>query len=177
MIDSMNLFRYFFLTLVLLLAALTDIRSRKIPNWLTCSAVLVSLIYHTGMSGTEGFLFSLGGVVMGMAILIIPYLMGGMGAGDVKLMAGVGGFLGMVGVWSAFLWTAIIGGLYALAIVIYHSRFKKTPRPYASLVYPYIVDKKFFVTSDGKGKKPRLCYGMAIAIGTFFSFFLKIPLS
>ena len=67
------------------IAAVTDIRSRRIPNWLTYSAILLGVGYHTIVNGPQGFFFGAGGLFLGLALLIVFYLAGGMGAGDVKL--------------------------------------------------------------------------------------------
>lgn len=95
---------------ILLIAAANDIRNHRIPNWLTFPAMAGMILFHTGMKGFEGFLFSLEGLGIGIAILILPYLMGGFGAGDVKLMGVVGAALGPKGIFAAFFFTAIAGG-------------------------------------------------------------------
>ena len=71
---------------VLIISAATDLRSQKIPNMVTLPAALAALAYHTKINGLEGFLFSATGLAAGIALLILPYLMGGMGAGDAKLL-------------------------------------------------------------------------------------------
>ena len=93
---------FLFLTIVLLIAVISDIRLHKIPNWLTYPAMMGAIIYHTSTRGIGGFLYSVEGVGAGFAVLIIFYLMGGMGAGDVKLMGAVGGLLGPKGVLDGF---------------------------------------------------------------------------
>ena len=68
------------------IAVIEDIRRFKIPNWVTYPTMLLALLAHAVAGGLDGFLFSAGGVATGIGLFIIPYLMGGMGAGDAKLM-------------------------------------------------------------------------------------------
>src|SRR4030042_3319596 len=98
---------FFLCTAVLIIAAVNDIRVQKIPNWLTSPAMAVGIIYHTGLKGLEGFIFSWGGIGVGIVVMIGFYLVGGTGAGDVKLMGAVGGFLGPKGGFLVFLLPAI----------------------------------------------------------------------
>jgi len=109
-----------FLTIVLIIGTATDVRFHKIPNWLTFPTMTIGVVYHTAAKGWEGFLFSLEGIAVGIACFAVPYLMGGMGAGDAKLMGAVGGLLGPAGTFIAFLFTAIIGGIYALGLLAFH---------------------------------------------------------
>jgi len=111
---------FFLLTAVLIIAVVSDIRLQKIPNWLTYPAMTVRIIYRTGLKGLEGFIFSWGGIGVGVAVRIGFYLVGGTGAGDVQLMGAVGGFLGPKGVFIAFLCTAIVGGIYAILLMALH---------------------------------------------------------
>jgi Flp pilus assembly protein protease CpaA len=82
----------FLLTIVLTIASLKDLFSFRIPNWLTYPALAVGITYFSITKGYEGFLFSLGGALAGFGLLTIPYIIGGTGAGDVKLMGAVGSF-------------------------------------------------------------------------------------
>jgi prepilin peptidase CpaA len=174
-IDLAGFLRFSYLISLLLIAAVWDLRFHKIPNWLTFPSMIVAIFYHTLSGGTPGFLFSLLGIGTGMTFFIIPYSMGGMGAGDVKLMGAIGGFLGVRGVLQASLWTALVGGLYALALLIYLSHVNKATRPSLSTACPYTSEETVPVTSRVTGKKPCLCYGIAIAVGTLLSMALKIP--
>jgi prepilin peptidase CpaA len=106
-----------FLGGVLLLAAIYDHRSQRIPNLLTYPTMVIGLAYHCLTSGLDGLLLSAGGLALGIGIFILPYLMGGMGAGDAKLMGAVGSILGPRGVFIAFLFTSLVGGIYVLLVL------------------------------------------------------------
>src|SRR5258708_1598366 len=75
-------------------AAIIDIRSRRIPNWITVPAALAGLAFHITRSGVDGLLYSLGGFAMGFGILFVLMVIGQGGGGDVKLMGAVGAWLG-----------------------------------------------------------------------------------
>ena len=163
------------LLIVLLAAAITDIRSYKIPNFLTFSGMLCGILYHTVQNGLSGFLFSTGGILVGMSLFILFYLSGGMGAGDVKLMGSVGAFLGVKAVLIVGLYTAIIGGVYALLLIALNPVESKSlvTRTYVSLK-TFICTGEFIAIPPGKDeKKLTLCYGVAISLGGIFYIYFE----
>lgn len=165
-----EIFPIVFLSVILIIAAIGDLRFRKIPNWLTFSTIIVGIIYHTYTKGCQGFLFSLMGVFLGLAFLMVFYFMGGTGAGDVKLMGAVGGLLGPMGVFTAFLFTALLGGIYSIVVLILHGGFKDIVKRYGMMFSTFIFTKKMtYIPPDNKEKMPILCYGVVIALGTLIS--------
>lgn len=155
------------LTPILLIAAATDIRWRKIPNWLTFPAIIVGVAYHLCNAGIQGGLLSLAGVMLGMAFFLPFYLKGGTGAGDVKLMGAVGGFLGPMGVFYAFLSISIVGGLYAVLLLIHHGMFKETLQRYwAMLRNVLFYQEVIYIPPGNPAGMPVLKFGIAIAVGT-----------
>ncbi len=138
-----------------------------IGNWLTFSALVVGLACHTGMNGLAGFLFSLQGVILGFGLLILFYLTAGMGAGDVKLMAAVGGLLGPEGVFWAFIYTAVIGGFAAVALLLSNAGGRETLRRYGRIMWALILTRQFIdIPAADKKKMPVVYYGVVIALGT-----------
>lgn len=107
------------LSVVVLMAAFTDLRAERIPNWLSFPGALLGIVLHTLSGGAEGALFGAYGWLAGFGLTIGFYAVGGMGAGDVKLVALVGAFLGAQRVLWVAMYTAVLGGIYALGIVIY----------------------------------------------------------
>jgi prepilin peptidase CpaA len=103
---------------LVLACTVTDVYQRRIPNCLTLPAIVIGLILGIMGNGWGGFLSSLLGLVIGFGLLFFPYYLGGMGAGDVKLMAALGALLGFPAILSIFLYTAIAGGILALWTVI-----------------------------------------------------------
>ncbi len=121
---------------VLLIASFTDLRQRRIPNMLTGPTICIALLTHCLTGGLDGFLFSLAGLAFGFAVFLLPYLLGGMGAGDVKLMSGVGAVLGFRDTLVACLFVAVAGGVIAIGLMVYRGTVKQTfSRIFMSLVF------------------------------------------
>lgn len=156
------------LSALLLASVFTDLKFQKIPNLLTLPGMTSALTLYSFAAGFDGFLFSLMGIAAGIGIMLIPYLLGGMGAGDAKLMGAVGGFLGAKGVLGAFLLTAVIGGIYALlTIFIFRDHFKNYFKGFWRRCLTFLATRVYIPDpEDGRSKRPRLCYGLAIALGT-----------
>jgi prepilin peptidase CpaA len=101
------------LIIFLLSSAIADLLYMKIPNWLTFPALASGLFINVIAGGTEGLLFGAEGIGVGFGVLIFFYMLGVMGAGDVKLMAAVGSFAGPKEVFMIFTLATILG-IYAL---------------------------------------------------------------
>jgi prepilin peptidase CpaA len=100
-----------------LAAVITDLRRREIPNWIPVAALIGGIACQVVEKGWLGLGSALLGAVTGFAVFLVFYLLGGMGGGDVKLMAGFGALLGAGRLLEAALWTAGIGGLMALLVL------------------------------------------------------------
>ena len=155
--------------LVLLPASVFDLRQRRIPNALTFPAMAAGIIYWSYLNGLDGFMHGSGGMLLGIGTLILFYLMGMMGAGDVKLMGAVGSFLGPQGVVVAFLYSAIVGGLYALFVLARSKALKETAGRYGMMIRGYVGTGQLIYIPPEEGKLPPLCYGLAISLGTILS--------
>ncbi len=168
--DSIGLFLFFILIIVLLIAVVNDIRFRKIPNWLTYPTILIAVACHTSLKGVDGFLFSLGGIGLGIGVLIVPYLVGAIGAGDTKFMGAIGGLLGPDGTFLTLLFSAMIGGMFALLFLTIDRGFKELATKYEKALSLFFFKLKENPISSPHGEKEtRLCYGMAIGLGAVFS--------
>ncbi|MGD1091651.1 MAG: prepilin peptidase [Bryobacteraceae bacterium] len=104
-----------------LAATVDDLARRRIANWIPAVALAGGFGWQLGQSGWMGGLYALAGAAAGFAVFLIFYLLGGMGAGDVKLMAGFGALLGAGRLLEAALWTAGVGGVLALSVVAFKS--------------------------------------------------------
>jgi prepilin peptidase CpaA len=103
--------------LVGLAATIDDLARRQIANWIPVAALAGGFGWQIGMDGWRGAWHALAGAVVGFAVFLIVYLLGGMGGGDVKLMAGFGALLGTTQLLEAALWTAGVGGVIALGVI------------------------------------------------------------
>jgi len=158
------------------LAAILDLRTRRIPNVLTVPALALALVLR-GLTGMDPFLAGL--MASGLAFLLcLPiFALGGLGGGDVKLLTAAGAFLGMDRLWGALAVTAIAGGLFALVTIIRRRRLKETAWNL------YMISKKVPTRSayagwkqdHGDGLNIRSAgaltqpYGVAIAIGAIWA--------
>jgi prepilin peptidase CpaA len=105
-----------------LVTAVTDVWKFKVHNVLTLPLLVSGLLYHAAVGGSLGFAGSVFGALFGFALLILLHLLGGMGAGDVKLMTGVGAWLGLPLTFYVFLASSLAAGAYALVIILAYRR-------------------------------------------------------
>lgn len=112
------------LFVLLVYAAVIDVRSHRIPNRLVLSGLGFALLYSVVVPfwGEHGFLWALGGAAIGFGVLFPLWLLRMMGAGDVKLMAMTGALLGVDAVQTALVGTLAAGGIFALAFALRHRR-------------------------------------------------------
>jgi prepilin peptidase CpaA len=109
-----------------LIAAVTDVWKFKVHNLLTMPLLLSGLLYHGIVGGQAGLGESFLGVLFGFGVLFVFYLMGGMGAGDVKLLAAAGAWLGMPLTFFVFLASASAAGVYAIVLLLLYGRGRET---------------------------------------------------
>jgi len=166
-----------FLIIVLLIALAIDMRIFKIPNMLTYPAMAAALIFHAVLNGMSGFLFSMLGLIAGLGILLGPFLLGFMGAGDVKLIGAVGAALGVRGVVNACIFTALAGGILAIVLLLVHNRNFKFVSSYAAALSASIGERRVIGVPSSAGKKPKVYYGLAIAVGTLYTICWKAAFS
>lgn len=159
---------------VLIFAAYIDGKQLKVPNWITFPMVLSGLLYHSVASGWHGAGDSLNGIVWGLLCLLPLYAIGGMGAGDVKLMAGIGAWLGATTTCYAFAVTVVVGALMAVVMILFSGRLQHHARQFVHIAYEIMVvrnPRKLFATA--KERKPTmylLPYGIPICIGSIIYF-------
>jgi prepilin peptidase CpaA len=158
-----------------LVAAFTDLRSRRIPNWLVVSSLLGALGTAAVTHGVSGVGKSLAGAALGGTILGVFYLLGGMGMGDVKLCAAVGAWLGPGQLFMAVVVMGVAGGVMALLYAAWGGFLKQTLQGAGELVFG--MGKRGLrahpqLTLDRPGARS-IPYAPAIAIGTIFSFLAR----
>jgi prepilin peptidase CpaA len=99
-------------------AAILDFRTKKIPNWITVPSALTGLVFHTVMPDSHGILWALAGFGVGFLLLIVPWLLGGGGMGDVKLLAALGAWLGPLAILAVFGASAVLAACMAAAVMV-----------------------------------------------------------
>jgi prepilin peptidase CpaA len=153
------------LIILLFICVITDLRERKIYNKVLLPFLIISISFHLILDGLSGLTTSLVGTMVGFLILIIPYFMGGMGAGDVKLLAVVGTIKGMNFVLVTALYMGIIGGIIGLLILFFRrgsiNRLKQ-------IFYFFVLITRGIripIITDKEGLQTTYPYGVAIALG------------
>lgn len=157
-----------FLTLaVALIAIFYDLKYRIIPNFITIPSVICGICIHTITSGITGFYSSIFALSIGAGFFIIFYLLGGMGAGDVKLMGGVGALVGLKLMGPLLIFTAFIGGIMALYKIISVQLLKK----FKKFNYNDNINKtdKYNLSQKINPMKTSIPYGVAIGFGTLIT--------
>jgi prepilin peptidase CpaA len=153
----MESFAWWAVLVVVSVATFTDLRSRRIPNWLTLPSLAAGLVTGGMLHGLDGLRRSAAGA--GLAVLLLAALcfLRGMGWGDLKLCAAVGAWIGPGQLMLALIMMGMAGGLLAMAWLLFHGPESKPPAR-LTLDDPAAV---------------KLPYAPAIAIGALFSFFAK----
>lgn len=129
-------------------AAITDIWKFKVHNLLTIPLMLSGLAYHGVADGWAGFTDSLLSGLCGFAILIGFYLLGGMGAGDVKLMAALGAWLGPLPTVFLFVASALAAGIYSLALILIYERVGETWHNLRVIYYRLAILGRYLGSED-----------------------------
>lgn len=157
------------LVILVLAAAIADLATRRIPNWITLPGALAGIALQAWYGGTYGAMRSLATAALGLAIFLILYLLGGMGAGDVKLFAAVGAFLAPNSLPLVFIFTGLLGGAAAIALAIARGRLVEILRRTAHIVAGLGLLRWQEVRQASRLDAPdalRLPYGAVIAGGT-----------
>ena len=156
-------------TITLIVAAVIDGFELRVPNWLTYPMIISGWIYSGIAFGWEGIGWSLAGTVVGLMCLLPFYLIGGMGAGDVKLMAGVGAWVYCVHTFWGFAVTVVVGMVLAIGMVVVTGRLKKHTTQFFAIFYEIVTirdaDKLSEIAAARKPTMMLLPYGIPIAIG------------
>ncbi len=150
------------------IGAWSDVRTRRIPNWLTGPSILIGLILHLALGGWSSLgTAALAGLLAG-AVFLVFHLAGGMGAGDVKLMTAVSVLAGLSHFAEILIATALMGGLFALTLAISRRRLKHTLANIGVLVAHHGTSglRPHSDLNVGNAETLRLPYGLAIAAGT-----------
>ena len=144
-----------------------DVRTRRIPNWLTFPAAALGLVAATAAHGGQGTVSSAAGLLVGLLLFFPLFMLKGLGAGDVKLMGALGAWLGTSVVLSVAFYTTLAGGVLALGLIVRYRYGGQAIRNLWLLLTHWRVfglrplDSLTLETSAG----PKLPYALPIAVG------------
>lgn len=156
-------------------ACVTDIRSRRIPNFLTFGGALAGVLFSGVTGSTHGLFMSTAGWVVGLMVYLLPFVLGGLGAGDVKLVAALGAWLGPSEVAWLALYAGVAGGVGALAIALLHSYLSQAFRNiYLLLMHWRVVGlRPLHEVSLAGSSGPRLAYAVPVFAGLIATIWLR----
>lgn len=164
-------------TVTIVVMAVIDGIQLRVPNALTYPMIVLGWVYSFTLSsypGWEGLTYSLMGTAVGLATLLPAYAIGGMGAGDVKMMAGIGAWMWVEVTLYSFAVSAVVGGVLAIAMVLlsgtwakHHAQFWSIWNEIMSIRDP---EKLSEIAAERKPSMKLLPYGIPIAIGTILYF-------
>ncbi len=164
-----------FVCLVLIVAAWIDGKELRVPNWITFPMVLSGIAFNVWMSGLTGLGAALLGTVVGLATLLPLYSVGGMGAGDVKLMAGMGAWLGPLVTWYAFCVSVVVGAVMAIGMVLWQRQWQHHYGQFLVIAAEWLTIKSpgelSKIAAERKPRMMLLPYGIPICVGSIAYFF------
>ena len=153
-------------------AVATDLKSHRIPNLLLLPALSLALMLHAINSGMAGLVTATGGLTFGLAMLMPLYAVGGMGAGDVKLLGVIGSFLGPWGAVVAGLATMMAGAVLGIAFLLWQRCWPVLETQIAQFSSPQNLPTptpRIFQPAQTGPQKTYIPYAPAIAVGTIIA--------
>jgi prepilin peptidase CpaA len=156
------------------IACVWDLRCRRIPNVLTLGAAVAAVGFHAVVGGIDGGVTSAAGWLVGVALLFLPFALGGMGGGDVKLLGALGAWVGPAdAVWLA-LYTGVAGGVLAILIAAMRGYLAQAVGNIWSLLMFWRVMglKPMPSLTLHSGRAPRMAYAAPILAGTVVTLWL-----
>ncbi|HUJ80564.1 MAG TPA: A24 family peptidase [Candidatus Acidoferrales bacterium] len=153
-------------------AAAIDVKTARVPNWLTSGGIIAGLLVRALLAGWHGMSAGLLGALLGGGVLFLPFLARGIGGGDVKLMAAVGAWAGMEHALVLILATAIAGGVLAAGYIILRQRAGDMVWRVANVIRFHLVSgiEPHPALHAQTSELMRFPYSLAIAAGALFVF-------
>jgi prepilin peptidase CpaA len=157
------------------IACITDVRRRRIPNVLTFGAAALALVFHGMIGGLSGLQTAAFGWLAGLALFLPFFLLGGMGGGDVKLLAALGAWLGPGdAVWLA-IYASIAGGVLAVVVAVARGYLSTALRNLRGLLsyWSVVGPRPMAALTLEHGNAPRLAFAVPMLVGTMVTIWLR----
>jgi len=161
------------LVLVLTICFITDLKEQRIYNKVIFPSLAIAVILQVTYFGYGGLKGALLGFAAGFGILLVPYLLGGFGAGDVKLLALIGAIKGSVFVLNTALYMAVIGGIISLVIIIFHKQTLNFFKQLGLWVFYSIYGIRTKIETPSAPFLKKYPYGAAIVGGALICLIFK----
>jgi prepilin peptidase CpaA len=161
------------LVLILAICVITDVKNRMIYNIIIFPGLLVAFVSHLIIGGWSDLAHSLVGFLVGFSLLLIPYLLGGMGAGDVKLLALVGALKGTAFVLATSVYMALVGALLALGFLLCRKGAVDKLKTIIYFLHGLRYGMKMPLAFDRDALSATYPYGVAIAAGAVLCLFYR----
>jgi len=150
---------------IVIAAFVTDIRTMKIPNWLTISAMLSGILIHAAADGLQGLFFSLKGLGTGFLLLLVMHAIGAVGAGDVKLFGGIGAWLGALLTFQCIVYSVLCAGFIGVLILLWRRETMQRMRKVARNLAGFFILRNFRFLTAGKEQQLRFPFMLAVLPG------------
>jgi prepilin peptidase CpaA len=159
---------------VSVLAAVCDVRTGRIPNVLTFGAAAAGFAFSALQAGPSGLGTSLLGCLAGLVLFLPLFALGGMGGGDVKLLAAIGAWIGPMGALQAALWASLVGGVMAVIVGISSGYLREAFRNLFAMVAVWrtVGPSPISELTLTESRAPRLAYAVPIGIGAIVALWL-----
>ena len=160
--------------LTALLGCITDLRSRRIPNALTLGSALGALVFHGVTANLKGLAFASEGWLLPVAVFFLPFALGGLGAGDLKLLGALGAWLGPAHALWLVLYTGVAGGALALLVALARGYLPLAARNIWLLLthWSAVGLRPLHEVSLEGSSGPRLAYAIPIFVGAVVTIWL-----
>lgn len=166
---------YAVISVVGLIACAIDLRWRRIPNVLTLPTALAGVLYHYSINGSDGLISALLGALVGLSLFFPLFALGGLGAGDVKLLAAFGAWLGPQQTLVAAVATAILGAIAAIVLMLLRRRALHTLTNLYGLLSFWMVEgpRPYPGMTLANAGSLRLAYALPITAGALATLWLR----
>lgn len=161
------------LMIILIICVITDVKSRRIYNKIIFPGLVLAFGAHFLFGGWSALGGALIGFLIGLGVLLIPYLLGGMGAGDVKLLALIGALKGSSFVIDTAIYMALLGGLMAIVVLLCRPGIGARLKALFYSLYGLRYGVKIPLGVSRSSLTATYPYGVAIAGGAVLSLFLE----
>jgi prepilin peptidase CpaA len=155
-------------------AAVYDLRTGRVPNVLTFGAAAAGFAFSALHAGLSGLGTSLLGCLAGFVLFLPLFALGGMGGGDVKLLAAIGAWIGPMGALQAALWASLAGGVLAVIVAISSGYLREAVRNLFAMVAVWrtVGPSPISDVTLAESRGPRLAYAVPIGIGAIVALWL-----